>query len=129
MKHKRPKHKRGRRYPEPGAWVDDRTDGLPDVSESVMVSKDQQLTAEEIRDDYIAYEGLGYCIYEVISPNCISDPHLRKLWLEARASLYDIIAYLQTIPEQRRTTKKKLRNTKRTLTRFAKVVDVGDDLV
>ncbi len=127
MKHKKPKHKRGKRYPEPGEWVDDHEHSLPDVS--VMVSKDQQLTPEEVRDT-IAYEGLGYCVYEIISPNRISDPHLRKLWLEARNSLYDIITYLQTVPEQRTQHKKKrLHITTHALQQSTEAVDVGDDLV
>ncbi len=129
MKHKKPKHKRGKHYPEPGKWVNDHEHGLPDTSESITIPKEQQLTAEEVRDT-IAYEGLGYCIYGIIRPNCISDSQLRKLWLQARASLYNVITYLETIPEQRKTTKKKrLHITTRTPTQSSKAVDIGDDLV
>ncbi len=130
MKHKKPKHKRNKRYPEPGAWVDDHSDGLPDASESLVAPKDRQLSSEEIRDEYIAYEGLGYCVYEIISPNNISDPTLRILWRHAAKALFDIVEYLETIPEQRKTTKKKIHTNKRAPPqRFAKAVDVGNDLV
>ena len=124
---RKPKHKRGKRYPEPGEWVDDHTHGLPDMSESIVVSKERRLTSEEIRD-YVSQEGLGHCIYELILPDSIGDDKLRELWLQARACLFDIVTYLQTIPEKR-TTKKGLRPSKKAPQKPLKAVDVGYDLV
>jgi hypothetical protein len=51
-----------------------------------------------VRDRYISYEGLGFCVYEYIPPEMLADPKLRKLWTTARDALCEIVRYLETVP-------------------------------
>lgn len=50
--------------------------------------------AGEIRDEYVSYEGLGFCIYTMIDPARIEDPTLAKLWREARDAMRAVVNQL-----------------------------------
>ena len=79
-------------YPEPGAWVASRGKGLPEVLPPNGIP-DGQLTRDQVRD-LVAYEGLGFCVYEYISSGRIRDGKLRKLWIEARRGLANVVEAL-----------------------------------
>jgi hypothetical protein len=64
--------------------------------------QNRQLTAQEIRDEYIAYEGLGECIWGYIPADMIGDKRLEVLWREAHRAMVAIIEYLETVPEPSR---------------------------
>lgn len=81
-------------YPEPGAWVLDQSQGLPSIERPEPLPRDRLLSAGTIRDDYVAYEGLGYCIYDYIPPEKIADPKLRQLWKGARRAMQDVVECL-----------------------------------
>ncbi len=83
-------------YPEPGAWVLDKTKGMPDIDPPEPLSQGP-IDATTVRD-IVSYEGLGYTIYSFISVECISDTQLRKLWREARAAMQRIVEYLEEVP-------------------------------
>ncbi len=57
------------------------------------------LSAHEIREQYIAYEGLGYCIYHYIPTAKIADNQLAALWMAARTAMQDVVDYLEEAPE------------------------------
>jgi len=96
---------------EPGKWL---TDGfLPSGEEGELAEEFEgsyKLEAAEVRDDWVSYEGLGYCIYELISPQKIADQRLAKLWDKARKAMQEVVEYLELAPESsqvgRRWTKK-----------------------
>lgn len=50
--------------------------------------------ADELRDQFIACEGLGFCIYSYIPANKIADGKLRSLWTKARRAMQDIVEHL-----------------------------------
>jgi len=52
-----------------------------------------KLTVEQI-DEYIMYEGLGYCIFTYIDSKKIDDKNLAKLWVTAREAMQSIQEYL-----------------------------------
>ena len=83
-------------YPEPGLWVADDLKGLPVIEppEPLPIGK---LSSVDIRDEHIAYDGLGFCVYSYIPPEKIADVQLRKLWQRARRSMRDIVEYLETV--------------------------------
>jgi hypothetical protein len=51
------------------------------------------LSVEDV-SQYVAYEGLGYCIYAYIAPEKITDPNLRRLWKEAQDALRKVNSFL-----------------------------------
>lgn len=85
-------------YPEPGSWILDQRQGLPPIQPSPPLPKDRLLSAGEVRDDYVAYEGLGYCIYVYIPAEKIGDSKLRVLWRNAQRAMRQITKYLETVP-------------------------------
>jgi len=68
---------------------------MPEVGEPQKIPYKRLLTACEIRDDFIAYDGLGFCVYTAIPAEKIADKELRRLWQEARAALQQIVEYLE----------------------------------
>jgi len=81
-------------YPEPGAWVvgtRQRT-GLPEIYPPEH-GVSNGMTLDQVRD-YVAYEGLGYCLCSFIAADKIKDPTLKKLWAEARQAMKKVIVYL-----------------------------------
>lgn len=57
-----------------------------------------KLSAEEVQDR-VSYDGLGFCIYELILPEKIADPRLSQLWKEARAAMLRVVTCLGAAPE------------------------------
>jgi len=84
-------------YPEPGGWVIDRLPGMPKIEPPDPLPRERKIDADELRDQYIAYEGLGYCLYSYIEPEHINDATLRSLWKKARLAMRDIVSYLETV--------------------------------
>ncbi|MHC4299615.1 MAG: hypothetical protein ACYS7Y_20240 [Planctomycetota bacterium] len=84
-------------YPEPGGWVLDKVKGLPVLDPPEPLPRDRKLNLKELRDQYIAHEGLGYCLYTYIPAAKIADPGLRPLWRKARRAMQAIVEYLETI--------------------------------
>ena len=91
-------------YPEPGKWVTQLPKGMA-ASEPPEVLPDTKLSALEIRE-LVAHEGLGFCIYEYISSQRISDKELALMWRKTRQSLQEIVDYLANLSPE--NTKKKV---------------------
>jgi len=79
---------------EPGNWVLESTGKQPSINPPEELPRGRKLNVGEVAE-YIAYEGLGYCIHVYINPGKIQDPQLAKLWGRAKTSLRDIIAYIE----------------------------------
>ncbi len=88
-------------YPEPGSWVIDDRQGLPKI-ECPEPFADDNISPRNLRDEQIAYHGLGYCIYCYIPSEKIDDIPLRKLWQKAKRAMIDILAYLEDIDDKPR---------------------------
>jgi hypothetical protein len=52
-----------------------------------------QLSAGQVKAQ-VSYEGLGFCIYSFIRADRIADEKLRALWAQARATMQEIVGYL-----------------------------------
>lgn len=81
-------------YPEPGAWVVDDIQGMPRL-EPPPPLPDGPIPTDELRDQYVAYEGLGYCLYTYIPADRVEDKTLRALWRKARRAMQDVVEYLE----------------------------------
>ena len=86
---------KNRLYPEPGLWVADDRDGLPKIEPPEPLA-DGKISAVDLRDEQIAYHGLGFCIYSYIPPEKIEDIPLRKLWQRAQRAMREIVIYLES---------------------------------
>jgi hypothetical protein len=80
--------------PEPGAWVLDNVKGMPVMSPPPDLPEGKASTTE-IRDWHVAYEGLGFCIYDYIPAEKIEDPKLRTLWKKARQAMQDVVEHME----------------------------------
>ncbi|MHC4369386.1 MAG: hypothetical protein ACYSW8_17385 [Planctomycetota bacterium] len=80
--------------PEPGGWVMDPTKGLPKTTPPADLP-DGKIDTKTLRDQWVAYEGLGYCIYDVIPATKIEDPTLRALWRKARQAMQDVVEHME----------------------------------
>lgn len=78
-------------YPEPGAGVLDVWKDMPKLSPPSDLPKAGKLSTREIRDQYVAYEGLGFCIHHYIPPEKIEDTKLRNLWKKAKQAMIDVV--------------------------------------
>ncbi len=87
--------KRNRLYPEPGLWVADDRHGLPKI-EPPEPLPDGKISAVDLRDEHIAYHGLGFCLYSYIPPEKIEDIQLRKLWQKAMKAMREVTKYLES---------------------------------
>ncbi len=88
-------------YPEPGTSVIDTFPGMPEAQQPEPLPKGGRLEGYQIRDYYVAYEGLGVCIYELIPAHRIADPELRLLWRKARRAMKAVVDCLEEAPEPR----------------------------
>jgi len=75
-----------------GDWVYDMPKGMtkPDMPKPLPNKK---LSIKDLKE-YVAYEGIGYCISEYIPPTKIEDVELRKLWNSAKRDINKIVEYL-----------------------------------
>lgn len=80
--------------PEPGGWILDIPKGLPKIQQPEPLPRDRKMTNREIQD-YVAYEGLGFAIYSLISFNKIKDRRLAQLWKKARTEMQKVVEYLE----------------------------------
>jgi len=103
--------------PEPGHWVAEDRRGLPDIAPPEPLPRDRLLETWEIRDHYVAYEGLGYCVYTYIPVGKIADPKLKKLWHEARVAMRRVVEHMERAHRPR--IRKKIKTSK------AKRIPVG----
>lgn len=79
-------------YPEPGAWVWDATQSLPNIHPPEPLP-DRQLTQDEIFE-YIAYEGLGHCLNSIPTAS-LKGKALQKLWSNAQDACRAIMIYVE----------------------------------
>lgn len=82
---------------------------MPKLQQPEPLPRDGKLSSQAVRDEYIAYEGLGYCVFEYIPAERLADPELQGLWKVAQEAMRDIVGYLETVGETRRP--RKLRRT------------------
>lgn len=86
-------HPLGHDYvPVPGLWVFDIPKGMPKIHVPEPLSSGPQ--SNQAIHEYIAYNGLGDCIYSIIKPRKIADPQLRKRWQKARDAMKEVWVYL-----------------------------------
>ena len=78
-------------YPEPGAWVLGNMHGLPEICPPGSLPL--RLSIDDVRTQ-VTYEGLGFCIYEYISPERITDKTLREAWRVAKAAMNEVCRLL-----------------------------------
>lgn len=115
--------------PEPGAWVVDRVAGMPEIGLPGELPAGK-LSVSDVQDQ-VAYEGLGYCLYDLIDPKRIKDPKLSRLWAIARKHIREVLVYLERSSllekrKRRRTpTKRAVRKTRHT----AVVENIGGEVI
>jgi len=108
-------------YPEPGANVLDDWSGMPKIKPPESLPKGK-LTASQVQD-YVTYEGLGFCVYSYIPSGKIADGELKELWETAREALFSLVSYMDKSPRPKKTGgKKRIQATQK------KCVSVVDDL-
>jgi len=88
-------------YPEPGEWVLEARRGLPVLDLPEPLPRGELLDTDAIRSEYVAYEGLGYCIYSYIPAERIRDYGLQQKWIRARAAMQEVVEYLNVNSEER----------------------------
>ena len=77
-----------------GAWINDVPKNMPkvDVPEP-LTNLPVKLNVADI-SRIMAYEGLGFCVFEYIPSDRIKDKQLAKLWLDAKNKLTEIVGYV-----------------------------------
>ena len=109
-------------YPEPGAWVLD----APNVEPPQFLAPGAVVSSQEVRDEWIAYEGLGYTV-RLLEAKSLADGRLRPLWRQAQAALLRIVDYLETVPEKR--DKRILTAKQRKPSQSGEALEIGDNLL
>ena len=87
------RRRKKRLQPEPGAWVKDEILGMPKLNPPDKITT-SRITTSQIRE-HVEYEGLGFCIWEYIPSERISDKKLRLLWQQARNAMLKIVNHLE----------------------------------
>ena len=113
-------------YPEPGGWLLDDLPGMPPVEQPEPLPRGRKLDSAEVRD-YVAYEGLGFCVYEYISSGRITDKRLAVLWEESRVALRKVVDYLETVRGESRIHKVKQRPVPAQVDRGEEKLEIGED--
>ncbi len=124
-----PRHRKPSRhplYPEPGGWLLDDLPGMPPVEQPEPLPRGRKLDSAEVRD-YVAYEGLGFCVYEYISSGRITDKRLAVLWEESRVALRKVVDYLETVRGESRIHKVKQRPVPAQVDRGEEKLEIGED--
>ncbi len=83
--------KRRSLYPEPGTWADEDTTPPDCLSAGKL--------ATDVIRDRVGYDGLGFCIFVLISADKIRDKRLAKRWKEARTAMLRVVECLEASPE------------------------------
>jgi len=88
---------------------------------------DDKIPSWQIRDEYVSYEGLGFCVYTLIPSSMLEDKQLRILWATARQALQDIVEFLEQVqaPTDRRRIKSAIDYKP---FHSEKLDDIGDDV-
>jgi hypothetical protein len=82
-------------WPEPGTWIWDRPKGLPAICPPSDLPQGP-LSAGIVKAQ-VGYEGLGFCIYNLIQADRVADSYLRVLWAQARITMQEIVSYLEQV--------------------------------
>ena len=114
-------------YPEPGAWVINTPRGLPAVGPPEALPQHAKLTAEEVRH-HVAYDGLGFCIFEYIDPARIEDKRLALLWDKARVIMQQVVGELERACKVA-NRRQSVRREQLSMQTPQQPLDVGEDLV
>jgi hypothetical protein len=77
-----------------GAWIKDTPKGMPKVEMPEELSELPKKLAIKDISHYIAYEGIGSCVIELIKPDRIKDKKLAAMWDDANKRLVEIIDYV-----------------------------------
>jgi hypothetical protein len=93
-------------YPEPGAWVLGKTQGLPEINPPEHLDI-KNLTSDQVAQ-IVEYEGLGVCVMGYIPSEKIRDTQLRKRWTKAKQALGEVVDYLDRLPPPPKPKKLKL---------------------
>ncbi|MHC4297984.1 MAG: hypothetical protein ACYS7Y_11825 [Planctomycetota bacterium] len=80
-------------YPEPGGWVLDGDRKMPPIPQPEPLAPGPVDT--KTVQHHVAYEGLGYSIWELIPAKRIKDKVLRARWVKARKAMQDVVEYLE----------------------------------
>gem|GEM_PF-3321475 len=88
-------------YPEPGAGVLDDYHGLPKKDPPLPLPKSGLLATDTIKNEYVAYEGLGYCIYSYLPADRLFSLALRAKWKRARKAMQEVVEFLDSSKETR----------------------------
>ena len=83
-----------------------KTHGLPAIEPPEPLPKGAKLQTHEVAE-HIAYEGLGFCVRELILSENIADKPLAKLWGQAKVALQCVIDYVDEAPIPNMTRKKR----------------------
>jgi hypothetical protein len=67
---------------------------MPRIDEPEDLPKEPKLLNVADLSHYIAYEGLGFCIYHYIPYNRIQSDELKTLWKVARQSMQQVLEYV-----------------------------------
>ena len=81
--------------PEPGAWVADEIKGFPKIYRPDELPRTGKISTKKLRDELVAYEGLGFCLYSYVPTSKIEDAALRILWRKARKAMQDVVEYME----------------------------------
>ena len=85
---------KARTYIGIGTWINDTPKGMPTIDmPEPLASLPVKLNVADI-SRIIAYEGLGFCVFEYIQPDRIKDPELAKLWVATKKKLTEIVTYV-----------------------------------
>lgn len=87
-----------------GAWIKDTPKGMPSVEMPEELSELPKKLAIEDISHYIAYEGIGSCVIELIKTERIKDKKLAAMWDDANKRLVEIINYVARREIQSLTT-------------------------
>lgn len=74
-----------------GGWINDKEKGMPKIVYPEPPTK--KMSADDIKTS-VEYHGLGFCLYNYIYPDTISDKKLAKMWNDTRNRMIEIVRYL-----------------------------------
>jgi len=77
---------------EPG-WIADTVKGMPKV-ETPGPLPDGQMDLNDLRE-MVSYEGLGYCVWDLVPAERIADQKLCTLWRIARKAMQNVMEHLE----------------------------------